>query len=435
MNPRRHALKVVQQVLADGKSLNALSATINQTISEPDNRALCRELIYGVIRWNQRLDFYVSHLLDKPLRGKDMDIYCLLLLGAYQICFMRIPDHAAVNETVKLTIKLKKAWAKKLVNGVLRNLIRRKEELENKAQSEEEALYSHPQWFIDAVKADWPEDWQAILNANNQQGPMTLRVNASRTTRETLMNAFASRNITSHVAQFSPQGVVLQNAQDPRTMPEFEQGLFSVQDEAAQLAVDLIEPQPNMQVLDACSAPGGKTAAILEQDPNLRMLALDIDEKRIQSVQQTLQRLSLNAEVQAINALDVEHWWDGNPFDRILLDAPCSGTGVIRRNPDIKVHRQLADIDRLVDNQQQLLKQLWSTLRLGGVLLYATCSILKRENEQQAAAFLRNQPDAEQIPIDAQWGREVSYGRQILPGENGMDGFYYVRFRKLDKVQ
>ncbi len=432
MNPRLLALKIIQQVIDDGKSLGTLSVIINRDIEAPDDRSLCRELVYGVVRWSERLDFIISRLLSKPLKAKDVDVYCLMLLGAYQILYTRIPDHAAVNETVKLIAKLKKPWARSLVNGVLRNLLREQESLLAESEKQETATYSHPQWLIDLIKSDWSDHWQAILAANNQQGAMSIRVNAQKNSRAAFKAMLLSREIVTYETEFAEYGLTLERPIDPRGLREFKQGMFSVQDQAAQLAAELLDVQAGMTVLDACAAPGGKTSAILERVSPIKLIALDVDKDRLQKVEQTLQRLGMSAQLTAADAADLTAWWDGVAFDRILLDAPCSGTGVIRRNPDIKIHRTLEDISRLVDNQRRLLQQLWTTLKVGGVLLYATCSILKKENQNQVADFLACHSDAELIPFDVEWGADVINGRQILTGEHGMDGFFYAGLRKLD---
>ena len=431
MNPRLLALKILHQVLIQGKSLNQLSGQINNEIGIGEDRALCRQLVYGTVRWYEQLNFVASLLLKKPLKDKDSDVYILLLSGIYQLLHTRIPDHAAVNETVKLTVKIKKAWARALLNGVLRNFIRDKDKLDKQITGNPVAQYSHPQWLIDVVKNDWPEQWREILEANNQQGPMSIRANVLKNTREELQKLLADQSIESETLAFATNGLRLLKAKDPVSIVGFKEGLFSVQDEAAQLASELLDVKPGMAVLDACAAPGGKTAAILESCAGIKLQAIDVDDARLDKVRETLQRLNLSAQLMAVDAADVESWWQGQVFDRILLDAPCSGTGVIRRNPDIKIHRRLEDLARLVDNQRILLQKLWSILKPGGILLYATCSIVKDENENQIAEFIQSREDAEMVKIQAQWGRQSSFGRQILPGEHDMDGFFYASIRKL----
>lgn len=429
MNPRLLALNIIQQVVVQGKSLNALSATINREIQANDDRALCRELVYGVVRWYEKLDYILSRQLSKPLKAKDSDVYCLLLLGIYQILYTRIPDHAAVNETVNLTNKLKKNWAKGLINGILRNLLRDKE-IVLADPDDESARFSHPQWLIDLLKKDWPEEWEQILTANNVQARMSIRVNCRKYSRNELHEKLLRQGLDSVESKYAEHGLYLNQPVDPRRIKEFTEGGFSVQDEAAQLAAELLELEHGMAVLDACAAPGGKSTAILERGTDIALTALDVDESRLEKVRESLARLKLSARLTAADAAAIDSWWDGNPFDRILLDAPCSGTGVIRRNPDIKIHRQLEDVKRLVDNQRLLLRQLWSVLKPGGIMLYATCSVLKDENENQIANFVASHKDAEIVSKEFPWGRAVTFGRQILPGDDGMDGFYYAIIRK-----
>lgn len=433
MNPRLLALRIIHEVLEDGKSLNSLAIKINSNTLSVEDRALCRQLVYGSVRWYEKLDFILSRLLTKPMKAKDSDVYCLLLLGIYQILYTRIPDHAAVNETVKLAVKLKKPWARNFANAILRNLLRQRERLEADADNDETAMYSHPSWLINIIKADWPDEWQQVLQSNNAQGKMTLRVNPRKLSRSNFLQALKEMNIKAEETSFSQHGVLLEKAVDVQSVYGFQQGVCSVQDEAAQLAADLLNIESGMSILDACAAPGGKTAAILEQHDNIQVTALDVDEMRLDRIRETLNRIELSAELKVADAGELQTWWDGNAFDRILLDAPCSGTGVIRRNPDIKIHRNPDDIERLISKQKELLQQLWKTLKCGGVLLYATCSIVKNENDRQVSEFIASQDDAELLPIEAKWGRQLSCGRQILPGEHDMDGFFYARIRKLER--
>ena len=433
MNARLVALRVLLQVLNDGKSLNACSALINASIEEPKDRAFARELSFGVLRWHPQLMFILSQLISKPLKAKDQDIVCLLLMGFYQILFLRVPDHAAVSETVKLTQKLKKGWAKNLVNGVLRELLRERENIQIKIESDLVAKYAHPLWFIHLIQKDWPEQWEIILASNNEQAPMTLRVNQQKYPTIEYQTLLLDRGFNSSISSFSPNALVLEKPCDVSLLPGFDAGAVSVQDLAAQQAAYLLELPKQGCVLDACAAPGGKTAHILEVEPSSRVVALDISEDRTKLIQQTLDRLGFEAQLVCADAGDTASWWDGELFDRILLDAPCSATGVIRRNPDIKIHRTLEDVQQVVHNQKKLLEALWPLLKPGGIFLYATCSVLKDENVTQILSFLSANDDAVELNIESDWGNKEAAGKQILPGANGMDGFYYARIQKVDK--
>ena len=426
MNARLAAVKILQHVIEQGKNL---PDAINKVHS--DNPPLSQAISYGVIRHYQRLDFYLNQLVNKPLRKKDNDISLLIMIGLYQLAEMRIPDHAAVSETVKICKALKKDWARNLVNGVLRQFQRQQQQLNQNSEHNLEAHYSHPLWLLKKIQTACPDNWQTILQANNQLPPMTLRVNTLKTTRDRYQQQLEQAGIKSHANVHAPEALMLETPCDVSSLPDFHKGYCSVQDAAAQLAAHLLNTKPDEEVLDACAAPGGKTAHILEQQPKLkRLVALDIESHRLENITDNLQRLSLTAEILCGDATKPGDWWDGKHFDRILLDAPCSATGVIRRHPDIKLLRRAEDIDLLLKTQQQILDQLWPLLKPGGMLIYATCSILPQENTQQIENFLARQSHAFHKDIDAAWGYVTSAGRQILPGEDGMDGFFYAMLYK-----
>jgi len=426
MNARLAAVKILQRVIEQGKNL---PDAINKIESE--NPALSQAMSYGVIRHYQQLDFYLQQLVNKPLRNKDNDIHLLIMLGLYQLTEMRIPDHAAVSETVKICKALKKDCARNLVNGVLRQFQRQQQKLVQDTEKNLQAYYSHPLWLLKVIQTAWPDHWQSILLANNQAPPMTLRVNTQKISRNDYQQLLQQADIISQTHPYASEALILETPCDVSSLPNFDEGFCSVQDAAAQLAASLLSARPNEHVLDACAAPGGKTTHILELQPQLKkLIALDIESQRLESVTDNLQRLSLNAEICCGDAVKTDDWWDGQPFDRILLDAPCSATGVIRRHPDIKLLRYEEDIPALLKTQQQILDQLWLLLKPGGMLIYATCSILPQENTQQIESFLARQPDAIHQEIDAVWGHITPAGRQILPGENEMDGFFYAQLYK-----
>jgi len=431
MNIRALAARILVDVNVRGASLtDALLARLN-SLPDVKDQALVQEICYGVCRWWWQMDAVLSLLLDKPVKDKDADIKHLMMIGLYQLRYMRVPDHAAVAETVAACVALKKAWAKNLVNAVLRNYQRRSEQLIVRLRDNPVAEFSHPPWFIDAIKTGWPQHWQDILQENNARPPMVLRVNLSKIQRPAYMNQLAAAGIKSHAVTYNNCGVMLDQPHPVSQLPGFHDGLASVQDGAAQLAAALLQLTPNLRVLDVCAAPGGKTAHILESQPGLKeLVAVDIDSERLEKVSENLQRLGLNARVVTGDGQQPEKWWDGETFDRILLDAPCSATGVIRRHPDIKQLRKPTDIERLVETQQDILRAVWPLLKSGGMILYATCSVLPQENEQQIRDFVYAQPDAIQENIDGSWGVALEYGRQILPGQDEMDGFYYACLTK-----
>lgn len=429
MTPRQASVAILLQVIQHGRSLtDSLNHTLPK-LTQPADKAFCQALCYGSLRWHLKLDYLLGKLMKKSLRQKDQDVYCLLLIGLYQLLEMRIPDHAAVSQTVAVTKALRKPWAKDLVNAVLRNFRRQQTELlaSLTAVQTPNAFYAHPAWLQDKIQRAWPNDWQTILEANNQQAPMSLRVNRKKNNREDYLQKLADKDITASALTHLKHGLQLATPTGVEQLPGFDAGEVSVQDGAAQLAAELLQAKAGERILDACAAPGGKTAHILESQAGLKeVLAIDIEQTRLDKVAESLQRLGLSATLVCADAAEPDDWWDGQPFDSILLDAPCSATGVIRRHPDIKLLRRADDIPALQAIQHKLLRQLWPLLRQGGMLLYATCSVLPEENQQQIDRFLTEQPDAKLQPIEVDWGRATPAGRQILPGEDNMDGFFYA---------
>jgi 16S rRNA (cytosine967-C5)-methyltransferase len=417
--------------LQDGQSLTAALDHAFLGIESTKDRAFIQALCYGVCRQYHRLDFILSQLLDKPL--KDADVKALALVGLYQLNFMRVKPHAAVSETVLAARK--KPWAKSLINAVLRTYLREQEGLENKADQDKVAALSHPDWLVKQIEQDWPEQAQQILLENNQQPPMVLRVNLAKTTREHYLQLLTGQEVAAEAIGFCASAIKLDKPVPVEQLPGFKEGLASVQDTAAQLAAGLLDVQPGQRVLDVCAAPGGKTAHILESQPQLKeLVAVDIDESRMLRVSENLQRLGLSATLLVGDAANPAAWWDGKLFDRILLDAPCSALGVIRRHPDIKLLRRAEDIGQLQTLQKTILEAVWPLLAPGGLMVYATCSILKQENEEQVHAFLAAHPDAIERSMSTvetlDWGIEQVCGRQIITGDSAMDGFYYARIVK-----
>lgn len=437
MNSRLAVVKILLQVTQHGRNLPDAIEKYSDKIDDND-RPLIQAMSYGVIRLLPRLEYIADQLVSKPLKPKDYDVVLLILTGLYQLIEMRIPDHAAVSETVKVTKALKKHWAKNFVNAVLRNYQRQAEVLTNQITNNEVAEFAHPQWWLNIIKKNWPEEkrWQKILQANNQNPPMTLRVNTSYIKRDDYLALLEKNEIAASSAKYSPDAIYLNKPVPVFSLPLFKEGKVSVQDEAAQLAAILLNPQKGERILDACAAPGGKTIHLLERENEIDLLAIDVEESRLERVQENLDRTQLKAQLLAANAFDPDSWWDKKPFDRILLDAPCSASGVIRRHPDIKLLRQQDDIPKLVQEQAQILDALWPLLKSGGMLLYATCSVLSEENTLQIQHFLQQHADAELQPINSDWGHQQVAGKQILPGddgddgENGMDGFFYALIQK-----
>lgn len=426
MNPRTIATKILTQVIFENRHLNDLLQELPST--PPTN--LISELCYGVCRWYFRLDFFLQHLLSKKLKNKDNDIYCLLLLGLYQVIYLRIPNHAAVFETVDAADHLKKSWAKNMINAVLRNFLRQQDTLTPQADQNEIAFYSHPEWFIKKIKNAWPEHWQSILNANNEKASLCLRVNLQKNSREEYLQELKNKGLNAKPITITACGIELQESVTVEKLPGFSGGFVTIQDASAQCAAILLNPKTSDYVLDACAAPGGKTTHLFEVQPRMTdVVAIDMGQHRIRKLKETCERMKVAPKIIDADANVTAIWWDGTQFDRILLDAPCSATGVIRRHPDIKFHRAEEQIKQLTQQQLQLLESLWQVLKPGGFLLYVTCSILPEENQHVIKVFLEHHADAREIKIDAEWGIEQDIGRQILPTEHG-DGFYYVMINK-----
>ncbi len=422
LNVRALAARALAPVLAGRESLSdTLPAVLSQAPAQ--DRGLLQAIAFTTCRHALHYRQLLKPMLQKAPAAP---VEALLLAGLAQLRDLRIPDHAALSETVNAARQLGQDRSTGLINAVLRRYLREKDALEAEAAG---SAHAHPDWLKTALQKDWgAEQAQALMQAGNTEGPLTLRVNLRQGTRENYLQRLQDAETAASATPFSAAGIRAENVGDVRLLPGFADGDVSVQDEAAQLSAFLLDCQPGMRVLDACAAPGGKTAHLLEHTENLALTALDISPDRCARIEENLQRLRLNADVIAADAAAPKSWWDGKAFDRILLDAPCTATGVIRRHPDIKLLRRPSDVQQTVKLQAQLLAALWPLLKSGGVMLYATCSLLKDENEKQVAAFLAKNGDATEMPIQGAWGEARPHGRQLFTGDT--DGFFYALIRK-----
>ena len=426
---RHAAVSAVVEVLNNGRSLSdALPELLAQL---PDSeRALAQALAYGVLRHRRRLEVVADRLLTKRLRARDRDVQAALLVGLYQLTAGTVAEHAAVSETAGLGRSLGKPWAVRLLNATLRRYQRERDRHLAAADRDPAVRWSLPDWLLNAWQTDWLESWEQLASNSNVQAPMTLRVNRRRCSRADYAERLAAEGLGSQLLPGLPEALTLERALSVTALPGFETGDVSVQDGAAQYAAPLLAPEPGDRVLDACAAPGGKTDHLNALCPEAAVVAVDQDEARLRRVQDNLDRLGGRAELIAGDAATPATWWDGGLFDRILLDAPCSGTGVIRRHPDIKWLRRSSDIGELARQQRRLLDALWPLLRPGGKLVYATCSVVTAENEDVVADFAGSQADASCEPPELPVGWAQALGHRILTGDTGMDGFYYACLRK-----
>ncbi|MBU8976921.1 16S rRNA (cytosine(967)-C(5))-methyltransferase RsmB [Lysobacter sp. MMG2] len=419
------AARVLDAVLHRGRSLKAELSQALPTLADPRDRALVEAICFAVLRQPARYESALSAWMSKPLPRRDGELKALLFAGMAQLDPLALPAHAALAATVDAARALGRTHQAGLVNALLRRAQR-----EGIPAGEAHAHW--PRWLRDRIAADWPQDERAILDASAAEPPMWLRANRRRTTPAQYLERLHEAGIAAQLDAAVPDAVRLDVPVAVATLPGFADGDVSVQDASAQLVADALSAAPAARVLDACVAPGGKAAHLIERDASVRLTAIDIDAHRLERVRANLSRLDLGASVTlaAADAGDTAAWWDGTPFDAVLLDAPCSATGIVRRQPDVLQHRRASDLDALIATQARLLDALWATVAPGGVLLYATCSILKAENEAQVEAFLARTPDAAAESLDERFGRAAGPGRQRLPGEGGFDGFFYARLRK-----
>jgi len=422
---RALAAKVLAAVLGKGRSLKAELAVALPRLEDSRDRALLEAICFAALRRRFVYEQALASWLQKPLGPRDVDLRGLLMAGFAQLDALQLPAHAALSATVEAARALGRERQAGLVNAVLRRAQR-----EGFAEARAEDAWPH--WLLQQVRHDWPEQAEAIIANSLQPAPLWLRVNRQQHDREAYAQLLAQAGIEAVGEALSADALQLPQAVPVGSLPGFAQGAVSVQDLSAQQVADALAPAVGARVLDACAAPGGKSAHLLERDPTLQLLALDVDARRLQRIRETFARTGVGAKatVQAVDAADLAAWWDGQPFDAVLLDAPCSATGIIRRQPDVLLHRRPADIDALGALQARLLDALWQVLRPGGVLLYSTCSILQRENAGQVAGFLRRHPDASVQPLPAAFGHDQAGARQRLPAEQGGDGFFYARLLK-----
>lgn len=420
-NLRSIAATAISQVLDNGQSLSTVLPELQRNINDKD-KSLLQEICFGVLRYLPKLEWFISQLMEKPLTGKQRTLHYLIMVGIYQLLYTRIPAHAALAETVNGAVALKRPQLKGLVNGVLRSFLRQQVQLEERNENNN-SQYLHPSWLLKRLQDAYPNEWQSIIDANNQRPPMWLRVNSQYHSAQQYLELLEQVDISAQQHPSHPHAIRLSEPMPVSKLPGFEDGWSTVQDASAQGCAELLQPKNGENILDLCAAPGGKTTHILELAPKATVLAVDIDEFRLKRVKENLQRLKQHAIVVQGDGTKPEEWANGQLFDRILLDAPCSATGVIRRHPDIKWLRRDSDINELSQLQAQILESVWPYLKPGGTLVYATCSVLPEENSLQVQNFLAKHSDA-----CLNDGTET--GLQILPSIDGGDGFFYARLIK-----
>ncbi len=422
---RALAATALADIALRGTSLREAMERHAGKLPDPRDRALLMALLSEGARWWLRFDPALDRLLAQPLRRKEPQVHALLVLGLVQLEILELSDYAAVAATVEATRALKRPRLAGLVNAVLRRWQRERVEWLAALDSVPSTRHAHPAWLADAIARDWPTHAEAVLAADNHEPPLMLRANRRRTTREALLERLHLDGQAVELHPWLADALVLPHSSDVTRLPGFAEGLFAVQDGAAQVAADLLDARPGQRVLDACAAPGGKACHLVERT-ELALTALDSDPARLRRIGQNLDRLGLHAELRAGDAGVQEAWWDGQPYDRILIDAPCSATGVLRRRPDVRLHRRASDIPPLAELQQRILAALWPLLKPGGKLVYATCSLLRAENEAAVQSLLAGNADARALPFTLPAGQAAAVGWQILPGDGDLDGMYYA---------
>lgn len=433
MNTRALAANIIHQVINEKNSMSQMLPRALNKLDKPEDKAFVQQVSYGCVRWYPQLLAIANHLLFTPLKPKNYDVLCLLITGIYQLLYLNTPAYAAVSETVAASKQIKKPWAARLLNKTLREFSKNQESVVKASDQGEVTEYAHPVWLVKRIKDAYPEHWIDILVTNNTEAPMTLRVNQQQFDRDKYQQLLSEANIEAQVLSESGSAITLANPVAVERLPQFDQGAVYVQDLTGQLVASLLDLHKDQHVLDTCSAPGSKTTHMLECEPSLHITAVDNQANRLPLIKQNIQRLQLprdNLHLVLADVCHVDQWWQGEKFDRILVDAPCSATGVIRRHPDIKWLRQDSDIDQLAQLQARILDKVWPLLKSGGVLLYTTCSILPQENSQQVKQFLSSHKDAKLVPIELPIGFAVDNGWQCLPQTDGHDGFFYAKLHK-----
>lgn len=426
---RALAARGLAEVALRGASLRDVMERNAPRLTDPRDRALLMALLSEGARWWLRFDPAVDGLLEKSLRHKDPAVHALLVLGLVQLEILELQDYAAVAATVEAVRALKRPQLAGLVNAVLRRWQRERESLLAKLDARPQTRHAHPAWLAAALQRDWPQQAETVMLADNREPPLMLRVNRQRGERTALIDQLQAAGYAATAHPWLRDALVLPHSADVTRMPGFEDGLFAVQDGAAQVAADLADLHDGLRVLDACAAPGGKACHLLER-ADVDLTALEFDAARAERIRQNLMRLRLNTKVVIGDAGAPKGWWNGQPFDRILIDAPCSATGVLRRRPDVRLHRRESDIAAMHAQQRRILSALWPLLAPGGRLVYITCSVLRAENEVIVGEWLAAQPDAKTLPFTLPVGQAAAVGWQILPGDGDLDGMYYALLQK-----
>jgi 16S rRNA (cytosine967-C5)-methyltransferase len=427
---RALAARGLAEIALRGASLRDVMERHAARLADPRDRALLMALLSEGARWWLRFDPAIDGLLEKSLRHKDPAVHALLVLGLVQLEILDLQDYAAVAATVEAVRALKRPQLAGLVNAVLRRWQRERETLLAKLDAKAQTRHAHPAWLAAALERDWPQQAEAVMLADNREPPLMLRVNRQRSERSILLEQLQAAGYAAIMHPWLADALVLPHSSDVTRMPGFEDGHFAVQDGAAQVAADLADLRDGLRVLDACAAPGGKACHLLER-ADIDLTALEFDAARAERIRQNLMRLRLNAKVVIGDAGAPKAWWKGQPFDRILVDAPCSATGVLRRRPDVRLHRRESDIAAMHAQQRRILAALWPLLAPGGRLVYITCSVLRAENEAIVSELLTARPDAQALAFTLPTGRAAAIGWQILPGDGDLDGMYYAVLQKL----